>query len=631
MKTLKLPIGLWMWGIAWAVWAAPNSTSPWALHSEKTQFQETGTYQEVEHLCDQWSKRYPTWVSCQTLGKTAEGRNIRALVVSKSGVLQAAAAKRKNIPVMLVIGGTHAGEIDGKDASLILTRSLLASSASDNPLRHLVMVLVPVFNVDGHEHRSPFNRPNQNGPKVQGERTTALRVNLNRDWMLAQTPEMQSMLAWVHQWDPVLTLDLHVTDGIRYRHDVSLSMSPMFSENARLSQLSTELQQGMLQRLTAMGHTPLDFYPVFNDLEDPSAGIMQEVESPRFSHVYAVLKNRLGILVEDYAWNDYASRIQTCMDTLKAALEEVTYRKEDLLKVARHADEQGLFLGGKKVALDWRNVYESGPAHPSGTMDLQGYRYEVHEDAPVVGGRRVSYDITQPSTWTVPVYKNVRKSSDTTLRLPEAGYIVPAAWASVVKPHLQRHGLRYTPLTAPVSTLNVEALRVNDGDVAYEPNSFQGRQRTTLKGQWTEEQSSVRAGALFVPIHQPKGLLVAHLLEPSAPDSLSSWGLFNTAYEVSDYVAGHRELELARWMYHQDPKILEIYGEAIYQQLPQWRKIYEERLAKEPGFLEDTEARMDFWMNRLPSQDPQRNLYPIYRVNQSPLAHAPRATRLARR
>lgn len=628
---MKLMVAFFALWLTWqsTLHAASHPTE--AVHAERTHFQETGTYAEVEALCSHWARLHPQWVRCQTIGKTAEGRNIRAMVISKSGVLQAAAAKRKNLPVMLVIGGTHAGEIDGKDASLILTRNLLASSSSDNPLKHLVMVLVPVFNVDGHEHRRPFNRPNQNGPKVQGERTTALRVNLNRDWMLAQTPEMQSMLAWVHQWDPVLTLDLHVTDGIRYRHDVSLSMSPMFSENARLNQLSTELQQGMLQRLIAMGHTPLDFYPVFNDLEDPSAGIMQEVESPRFSHVYAVLKNRLGILVEDYAWNDYASRIQTCIDTLKAALQEVTYRKEDLLKVARHADEQGLFLGGKKVALDWRNVYESGPAHPSGTMDLQGYRYEVHEDAPVVGGRRVSYDTTQPSTWTVPVYKNVRKSSDTTLRLPEGGYIIPAAWASVVKPHLQRHGLRYTTLTAPASTLNVEALRVNDGDVVYEPNSFQGRQRTTVKGQWTEEQGSVRAGALFVPIHQPKGLLVAHLLEPSAPDSLSSWGLFNTAYEVSDYVASHRELELARWMYHQDPKILEMYGEAIYQQLPQWRKIYEERLAKEPSFSADTEARMDFWMNRLPSHDPQRNLYPIYRVNQPPLVHASHATRLARR
>lgn len=627
MKLVSACFALW---VAWHSGAYATSQPTGAVHAERTHFQETGTYAEVDALCTHWARRHPQWFRCQTIGKTAEGRNIRAMVISKSGVLHAAAAKRKNIPVMLVIGGTHAGEIDGKDASLILTRNLLASSVSDNPLKHLVMVLVPVFNVDGHEHRSPFNRPNQNGPKVQGERTTALRVNLNRDWMLAQTPEMQSMLAWVRQWDPVLTLDLHVTDGIRYRHDVSLSMSPMFSENARLNQLSTELQQGMLQRLTAMGHTPLDFYPVFNDLEDPSAGIMQEVESPRFSHVYAVLKNRLGILVEDYAWNDYASRIQTCIDTLKVALQEVAYRKQDLLKVAHHADEQGLFLGGKTVALDWRNVYESGPAHPSGMIDLQGYRYEVHEDAPVVGGRRVSYDVSQPSTWTVPVYKNVRKSSDNTLRLPEAGYIVPAAWANLVKSHLQRHGLRYITLTASASTLNVEVLRVNDGDVAYEPNSFQGRQRTAVKGQWTEEQGSVRAGALFVPIHQPKGLLVAHLLEPSAPDSLSSWGLFNTAYEVSDYVAGHRELELARWMYHQDPKILEIYGETIYQQLPQWRKIYEERLSKEPNFSADTEARMDFWMNRLPSHDPQRNLYPIYRVNQSPLAHAPPAPRVAR-
>ena len=613
-------------GLCWigASCAATSAPTPWSLHAERTHFQETGTYAEVETLCHQWAQHHPQWVRCQTLGKTAEGRDIRALVISKSGTLQAAAARRQHLPVMLVMGGTHAGEIDGKDASLMLMRTLLASSAADNPLKRMVVVLVPVFNVDGHERRSPFNRPNQNGPKVQGERTTALRINLNRDWMLAQTPEMQAMLAWVKQWDPLLTLDLHVTDGIRYRHDVSLSMSPMFSENTALSQLSTQLQQGMLQRLTQMGHKPLDFYPVFNDLEDPGAGIMQEVESPRFSHVYAVLKNRVGILVENYAWNDYATRVQTSIDTLNSAIAELLRHQEALLKVVRLADEQALFWGGKQVALDWRNVYEHGPAHPSGIIALQGYRYQVHEDAPVVGGRRVSYDVTQPDVWHVPLYKNVRQSGDTTIRLPEAGYIVPLAWAGVVKPYLLRHGLRFSTLRTPMRAWPVEALRVSDSDVVYEPTSFQGRQRTSVKGTWTPEQTDVLAGALFVPINQAKGLLAAHLLEPSAPDSLSSWGLFNTAYEVSDYVAGHRELELAQWMYTQNPKILEIYGEALYQQLPQWRKIYDERLAKEPGFLEDSDARMEFWMSRLPSHDPQRNLYPIYRVNQSPPARTGR-------
>ncbi len=617
MKTLRVAfLGLWL---TWLSCATAATWAPAPLQSERSRFQETGTYDEVERLCVQWSQRFPHWVRCQTLGQTAEGRAIRALVVSKSGALQAASARRQNIPVMLVIGGTHSGEIDGKDASLMLTRTLLQSSAADNPLRQMVLVLVPVFNVDGHERRSRFNRPNQNGPREQGERTTAQRINLNRDWMLAQTPEMQAMLAWVNQWDPLLTLDLHVTDGIRYRHDVSLSMSPMFSENTALRQLSTQLHQGMLKRLGDMGHLPLDFYPVFNDLEDPGAGIMQEVESPRFSHVYAVLKNRLGILVEDYAWNDYASRIQTCIDTLKSAMAELLQHKQSLLKVSRLADEQALFWGGKRVALDWRNVYENGPAHPSGVIALQGYRYEVHEDAPVVGGRRVSYDVTQPDVWHVPLYKNVRQSGDTTIRLPGAGYIVPVAWASRVLPHLQRHGLRYSTLRAPLRALTIEALRVNDNDVTHEATPFQGRQRTFVKGQWGAEQTDLRAGALYVPINQAKGLLAAHLLEPSAPDSLSSWGLFNTAYEISDYVAGHRELELARWMYAQDPKILALYGETLYQQLPQWRQIYDERLAREPGFLEDTDARMDFWMSRLPSFDPQRNLYPIYRVNQSPL------------
>ena len=135
---MKLMVAFFALWLTWqsTLHAASHPTE--AVHAERTHFQETGTYAEVDALCTQWAQRHPQWVRCQTIGKTAEGRNIRALIVSKSGVLQAAAARRKNIPVMLVIGGTHAGEIDGKDASLILTRSLLTSSASDNPLKHLV-------------------------------------------------------------------------------------------------------------------------------------------------------------------------------------------------------------------------------------------------------------------------------------------------------------------------------------------------------------------------------------------------------------------------------------------------------------------------------------------------------------
>ena len=125
-----------------------------------------------------------------------------------------------------MIAGTHSGEIDGKDASLIYLKELLDNSDPRNPLNDMTVVWIPVFNVDGHEHRGRFQRPNQDGPFEQGERTTARRINLNRDWMLAQTPEMQSMLRLVNAWDPAVTIDLHVTDGLRFRHDVSLTVTP---------------------------------------------------------------------------------------------------------------------------------------------------------------------------------------------------------------------------------------------------------------------------------------------------------------------------------------------------------------------------------------------------------------------
>jgi hypothetical protein len=111
--------------------------------------------------------------------------------------------------------------------------------------------------------------------------------------------------------------------------------------------------------------------------------------------------------------------------------------------------------------------------------------------------------------------------------------------------------------------------------------------------------------------------MVAQLLEPSAPDSLSSWGLFNTAYELSDLMAGHRELELARWMVAQDPMIRTLFGEAVFNQLPQWRQAFEEKLLRDEVFAADPRARLDYWMNKLPPYDPGYNFYPILRTASS--------------
>jgi hypothetical protein len=586
------------------------------LVAETTQFRETGRYDEVERRCLEWPRLYPAWVRCETVGHTAEGRAIRALVASKGTPLQP--ASHKSHPVVLVIGGTHAGEIDGKDAGLILLRQLLASSAASNPLRHLTLVFVPVFNVDGHENRGRHLRPNQNGPLEVGDRTTSQRINLNRDWMLAQTPEMRAMLALVRRWDPDVTLDLHVTDGIRYRHDVAISQSTLFNQDGDMQTVSDFLLQNIMARLQRRGHAPLDFYPVFNDPEDPTLGMIQEVDSPRFSHIYATLRNRLGFLVEDHAWDDYATRVRTCMATLLASLESVAEHRDTLMRTLVDADRKSARLGGRTVPLAWYNTADIGPAQPSGQLVLQGYRYEVHEHAPVSGGRGISYDVSQPMAWPVPLFNHLRPVPEAMQALPQAGYLIPAGWAQMVRPYLQWHGVHHEVLSRPLRQVAVQAMRLQEKDVVFEARPFQGRVRTQLNGHWTHETIDLARGALYIPMEQPHGLLAAHLLEPWAPDSLSSWGVFNTAYELSDYIAGHRELELARWMVTQHPRIQALFGDQIFEQLPAWRRAFEERLQQDRAFAADPQARLDFWMSKLPPYDPGYNLYPVLRTATPP-------------
>ena len=61
--------------------------------------------------------------------------------------------------MVLALAGIHPGEIDGKDAGFILMRELLLGNALPGVLRHVTFVLVPIFNVDGHEHPAPAAPP----------------------------------------------------------------------------------------------------------------------------------------------------------------------------------------------------------------------------------------------------------------------------------------------------------------------------------------------------------------------------------------------------------------------------------------------------------------------------------------
>jgi hypothetical protein len=559
--------------------------------SERSGFIRTGRYDEVIALCEGFARRYPDAVRCADFGTTPEGRPMKVLIASRTGALTPEAAKARGLPVLLIQGGIHAGEIDGKDAGFLALRQVLDGQAAPGVLDKQVLVFVPVFNVDGHERFARWNRPNQRGPEEMGWRTTAQNYNLNRDYVKADTPEMQAMLRLLEAWDPLAYIDLHVTDGAKFEHDVSIQVEPVNSGDESLRTAGKALRDGVIERLAAQGSLPLPFYPSFVVGDDPSSGFEDGVATPRFSQGYYQLRNRLGMLVETHSWRDYPHRVKVTRNTIVALLELIAQNGMQWRQQVAAADARAAKLGGETVALDYKATAKTH------TIAFRGYAY-TRTPSDVSGALMTRYDESKPEIWQVPMRDEV--VPDHVVVAPRAGYLVPAAHAASVAAKLDQHGVSYRRLDSALPNAAVEAFRADQSSFAAQ--SVEGHQRLTVSGAWKAETQDLVKGALFVPIAQPKARLAMALLEPQAPDALVAWGEFNTHFERKEYMEDYVAEEVAREML-KDPKV---------------KAAFEQRLKDDAGFAKSPQVRLEYFARRHSSWDSRYQLYPVLRTDRVP-------------
>ena len=573
-----------------ALASAANAQSALTTVAERSGFSETGRYEEVTALCDAFARQYPKAVRCTTFGTTPEGRPMKALVASTSGALTPEQAQRRGLPVVLIQGGIHAGEIDGKDAGFLALREVLEGRAANGALDKLVWVFVPVFNVDGHERFGAWNRPNQRGPKEMGWRTTAQNYNLNRDYLKADTPEMQAMLQLVQRWDPLVTVDLHATNGAQFEHDISIQVEPVHASDAGLRTAGLALRTGVIDDLAKQGSLPLPYYPSFVVQDDPSSGFEDGVPPPRFSHGYFLLRNRIAMLVETHSWKEYPVRVRITRNTVVSVLEHVARDGASWLTTAKQADIAAASLGGRQEPL----TYVAAPA--ARTVEFRGYAY-TRTTSDVSGALMTRYDETTPQVWKVPLKDDIRPGI--VIEAPGAGYLVPAAEAAWVAAVLKTHGVEYRLLGKPWQG-DAQLFRATKS--SFGSASVETHQRLTVEGDWTRESRATPAGALFVPIAQPRARLVMALLEPKAPDSLLAWGRFNNAFERKEYMEDYVAEAVAREMLR-DPAV---------------KAEFERRLREDTAFAQSPAARLEFFYRRHPSWDERYQLYPVLRVDAAP-------------
>ncbi|MGQ9898454.1 MAG: M14 family metallopeptidase [Acidobacteriota bacterium] len=566
--------------------AAPKD---FLTHCEKTGYTETGDYAETMRLWKKMAAASP-YARLLTIGKTVEGRPLYVLVASKDKAFTPAAAQATGKPLVFIQNGIHPGEISGKDATSMLLRDILTTKRHASLLDSVIILAMPVFNVDGHERFSPWHRINQNGPREMGFRATATRLNLNRDYLKADAPEMRAWLRFFTAWKPDFFLDNHVTDGMDHQYDVTLDMPTEQNIWPCVGAWShATFLPRLCERLEADGHI-VGPYAEPRDPSDWSKGFDVGIIEPRYSTAYVALWHRPALLVETHSLKSHRTQMWAHYDIMRHTLELVGTEGAHLRTLIRTAEQEMAQLGARynpKAPLFLAGV----PSDAGEAFTYKGVAWR--EETSVVTGRPVRVYESRP----VDIPTKLFRKLNTTVATPlPVGYLIPPGWTGVLDV-LAAHGVEMVYLKQP-TTVTGETYLLTEPKWATRP--FEGRLMLTgFTSRPVRLTQTFPAGTVYVPMTQPAARLIFNWLEPEGPDSAVRWGWFNTIFEQKEYAADYVFEPIARELLAKHPKL---------------KAEFERRLAADTDFAANPRARLQFLYEQTPYYESDKDRYPVVRV-----------------
>ncbi len=553
---------------------------------EKSGFLETPRYDKTIRFCKQLAEASP-WVHYTSFGISNQGRELPLLIVDNSENFEPEKVRKSGKVVLLVQACIHAGEPDGKDAGLTLIRDLVILKKNVELLDKVTLLFIPIFNVDGHERFGPYNRINQNGPKEMGWRTNAQNLNLNRDYLKAETPEIQSWVQLFNDWLPDFFVDCHVTDGADYQYALTYGMEVSGDMDAALTQWQKEKYLKPIEILMNNAGIPIVPYVDFRNWHDPRSGLETWASPPMFSQGYCAIQNRPGLLIETHMLKDYKTRVTATYEMLKNTMLILNKESKNLQKLVQETDKKTASPEFKKTPLPLR--FETS-AKDSTYLDFLGFEYSGTK-SDLSGGDWFQYS-KEPKTFSIPYFSTLKVKSQTTL--PEA-YIIPAEWKAVIE-KVRLHGVQTQMLTRQ-TTIKVYSYRFKN--YKFRSSPYEGHQTVETDLDSIQQEVTYPAGSVIVPTNQRTAILIAHLLEPKAPSSLLWWGYFNTIFEQKEYSESYVMEAMAREMIKNDPKLLQE---------------FEEKKKSDSAFAKSPQEILNWFYRKTPYWDNHKDLYPIGKI-----------------
>lgn len=527
--------------------------------AELSNYEETSRYDDVMRFIAALQKRTDK-LRVESFGKSEEGRELPLMIFADPPISSPQEARASGKAVVFIQANIHAGEVEGKEAMLHLSRRI-ATGDLKSLLQQLVILIAPIYNADGNEKISPNNRTAQNGPVGGvGTRENGRGLDLNRDYMKLESPEANALVGLFNRWDPHLTVDLHTTNGSY--HGYHLTYAPTLNPNAdaRLTSFARGKMLPSITRSMARLHKfriyyygnfatkermnrELDTFEMQRAGRDaqpsdkPETRIWRTFDHrPRFGNNYYGLRNRLTILSEAYSYLDFKGRVAVTEAFVEEIFKYAALHATEIRALIKRVDEEA--VRGRTA--------QQGVAFEIKPLDkpvniLVG---EVEKMKNPKSGKMMTAMIESKITPT-PMLDYGLFAAIQNAPVPRAYMFRDEDGMKTVISKLRAHGIPIEELTEAAS---VEVERFMIEDVRKAARAFQGHAEVKLKGRAQKETVEFPAGSILVRTSHPYAALIFYLLEPESDDGFVNWNFLDAYLEKGKTYPIHKimgELKLS--------------------------------------------------------------------------------------
>ena len=535
----------------------------WKTPFEKSNGLESATYQQAIQYYSRLANTFNE-IKMISFGNTDIGKPLNLVIISKDEDFDPVYIKKSNERILFIDNGIHPGEPCGIDASMMFARDLMLKPELNKLLNHVVVCIIPVYNIGGALNRSCCSRANQIGPIEYGFRGNDRNFDLDRDFIKQDTRNAQSFAQIFHTWDPDIFVDTHTSDGADYQYPMTLIATQKDKLQPLLSQYLTRRMEPDLYKMMAKSGYNMTPY-VESYKTTPDSGIVAFMDSPLYSSGYAALFNTISFISEAHMLHTFKQRVEGTYALLKSML-EITSRDYKMIG-KNHVKADSAVVHQQRYILQWKRDTTDYRMIP-----FNGYeaRYKVSE---VTGLKQLYYDESKPYTKKIRYYDSFLPLL--TIQKP-AAYLIPQGWRHVIK-RLKINGVVMHQLSKD-TTINVAMYHITGYQTSRRPfEAHYVHHDVMLKTERVPYH--YYKGDYVVYTNQPENRYIVETMEPQSPVSFFAWNFFDSILMQKEYFESY---------------VFDDTADSLLKENPQLRDSFEEKRMTDSAFAANAHAQLSY-------------------------------------